>query len=73
VGGGSARCWRRRAWIAPATWVSPLALHTAPFMGAARALYEGLGFERVPEYDIEQPGSPPALAYRLELGGAGMP
>jgi GNAT superfamily N-acetyltransferase len=51
--------------------VPALALHTAPFMGAARALYEGLGFERVPDYDVEQPGSPPALAYRLELGGAG--
>ena len=50
-----------------------LALHTAPFMGAARALYEGLGFERVPEYDVEEPGSPTALAYRLQLGGAGVP
>jgi GNAT superfamily N-acetyltransferase len=51
--------------------VSTVGLHTAPFMLAARALYEGLGFERVPDYDVEAPGSPPALAYRLELGGAG--
>jgi GNAT superfamily N-acetyltransferase len=51
--------------------VPTLALHTAPFMTAARALYEALGFERAPEYDIEQPGGPAALAYRLELGGEG--
>lgn len=48
-----------------------LGLHTAPFMAAARAIYEALGFDRVPEYDVAQPGSPPALAYRLELGGPG--
>jgi GNAT superfamily N-acetyltransferase len=49
--------------------VPALGLHTAPFMAAARALYEGLGFVRVPHYDVEEPGSPPALAYRLELEG----
>jgi GNAT superfamily N-acetyltransferase len=58
---------------ARAMGVPTLGLHTAPFMAAARALYEGLGFERVPDYDVEDPGSPPALAYRLELGGAGRP
>jgi GNAT superfamily N-acetyltransferase len=51
--------------------VQTLGLHTAPFMAAARALYEALGFERAPGYDVEEPGSPTALAYRLELGGAG--
>jgi hypothetical protein len=34
-------------------------------------IYEALGFDRAPEYDVVQPGSPSALAYRLELGGAG--
>jgi GNAT superfamily N-acetyltransferase len=52
--------------------VPALGLHTAPFMAAARALYEGMGFERVPDYDVEEPGSPLALAYRLQLGGAGV-
>jgi GNAT superfamily N-acetyltransferase len=51
--------------------VPTLGLHTAPFMVAARALYESLGFERVPDYDVEEPGSPRALAYRLAVGGAG--
>jgi ribosomal protein S18 acetylase RimI-like enzyme len=51
--------------------VPTLGLHTAPFMVAARELYEGLGFERVSDFDVEEPGSPPALAYRLELGGDG--
>jgi GNAT superfamily N-acetyltransferase len=51
--------------------VPTLGLHTAPFMTAARVIYEALGFDRAPEYDVVQPGSPPALAYRLELGGAG--
>jgi hypothetical protein len=40
-------------------------------MTAARVIYEALGFDRAPEYDVVQPGSPSALAYRLELGGAG--
>jgi GNAT superfamily N-acetyltransferase len=52
--------------------VPTLGLHTAPFMTAARVIYEGLGFDRAPEYDVVQPGSPPALAYRLELGGPGV-
>jgi len=49
--------------------VPTLGLHTAPFMTSARIIYEALGFDRAPEYDVVQPGSPPALAYRLELGG----
>jgi ribosomal protein S18 acetylase RimI-like enzyme/anti-sigma regulatory factor (Ser/Thr protein kinase) len=28
-------------------------LHTAPFMGAARALYQSTGFERAPEHDFD--------------------
>jgi ribosomal protein S18 acetylase RimI-like enzyme len=44
-----------------------LGLHTAPFMTAARALYEALGFERVPEYDVDHPVNPTALAYRITL------
>ena len=51
--------------------VPTLGLHTAPFMSAARAIYEALGFDRAPEYDVTEPGSPPALAYRLDLGGPG--
>jgi GNAT superfamily N-acetyltransferase len=49
--------------------VVTLGLHTAPFMTSARIIYEALGFHRAPEYDVVRPGSPPALAYRLELGG----
>jgi GNAT superfamily N-acetyltransferase len=51
--------------------VPTLGLHTAPFMTAARIIYEALGFARAPEYDVVRPGSPPALAYVLELGGPG--
>ncbi|HYR63951.1 MAG TPA: GNAT family N-acetyltransferase [Actinomycetota bacterium] len=53
---------RARALGAPV-----LGLHTAPFMAAARALYEALGFERVPEFDVASPGSPTALAYRIRF------
>lgn len=51
-------------------------LHTASFMQAAIALYEGLGFLRVPEFDRDASalfGAAPsgaaitALAYRLQL------
>lgn len=42
-------------------------LHTAPFMSAARAMYEGLGFERAPEFDVANPEAPLALAYLLGL------
>lgn len=46
---------------------SEIGLHTAPFMRAARELYESLGFARAPELDLEMPGAPPALAYLLQL------
>jgi GNAT superfamily N-acetyltransferase len=48
-----------------------IGLHTAPFMAGARRIYEALGFERAPAYDRAEPDSPPALAYRLPLGGPG--
>jgi len=54
----------RRARLAGAPEIG---LHTAPFMTAARALYESLGFVRAPELDVEAPGSPPALASLLSL------
>lgn len=62
----AANCVERARHLGVAT----LGLHTAPFMTAARAVYEALGFERAPEYDVAEPDSPPALAYRLELGGS---
>jgi ribosomal protein S18 acetylase RimI-like enzyme len=51
------------------------AFHTAVFMTRAVALYEGLGFERAPEYDLDlgryygaSEGSPqPVIAYRRDL------
>jgi ribosomal protein S18 acetylase RimI-like enzyme len=51
-------------------------LHTASFMGAAVAMYEGIGFRRAPDFDSDAgelfgvpPMVPPiaALAYRIEL------
>jgi predicted N-acetyltransferase YhbS len=53
-----------------------LCLHTAPFMQAAMAMYERVGFRRTPEFDkdagellgvrdLEPPI--PALAYRLDV------
>jgi len=52
-----------------------LALHTAGFMTAAVALYEGMGFRRAPRYDlrpsdildIDSDGLPQVVAYTLEL------
>ena len=48
-----------------------LCLHTAAFMTAAVAIYEGMGFRRAPSFDFEVPagGAPPVgiLAYRLDL------
>jgi predicted N-acetyltransferase YhbS len=57
-------------------------LHTAPFMGSARALYERMGFRRAPEHDFDpdahygsstqrDAGEPWGLAYVLELPRAG--
>ena len=49
-----------------------LCLHTAAFMTAAVAIYEAMGFRRVPAFDFDIPaggGAPPVaiLAYRLDL------
>jgi hypothetical protein len=51
-----------------------LCLHTAEFMTAAVAMYEAMGFRRVPSYDFDANehlrlgGEPvPILAYRLDL------
>jgi len=70
-----AECLRRaRAAGAPV-----LCLHTAGFMTAAVAMYEAMGFRRVPEYDFEaggyldlEDGAPVrkpvmVIAYRLDL------
>jgi ribosomal protein S18 acetylase RimI-like enzyme len=42
-------CLRR----ADASGADVIGLHTARFMGSAVRLYEGLGFQRVPEYDFD--------------------
>jgi ribosomal protein S18 acetylase RimI-like enzyme len=49
-----------------------LCLHTAAFMTAAVAIYEAMGFRRVPAFDFDVPAggtSPPVgiLGYRLDL------
>jgi hypothetical protein len=41
-------------------------LHTLPFMSAARALHESLGFRRAPELDVDY-STVTALAYLLDL------
>ena len=52
------------------------AFHTAAFMSRAVALYEGLGFERAPEFDVDlghffgspdDPTTRPAIAFRRNL------
>jgi predicted N-acetyltransferase YhbS len=55
-----------------------LCLHTATLMREATAMYQAMGFRRVPGYDFqigtrqETDGAPPPriLAYRLDLSGA---
>jgi GNAT superfamily N-acetyltransferase len=53
-----------------------VAIHTASFMSAARDLYERIGFQRCPEYDVRAsdllgikagPGDVKLIAYRLDL------
>lgn len=48
-----------------------LVLHTTPWMRAAHALYEDLGFVRLEERDWTPVPEVPLLAYRLELGAEG--
>ena len=42
-------------------------LHTTEFMATARAMYERMGFERVPQFDFQPAPSVLVMAYRLEL------
>lgn len=42
-------------------------LHTIPFMTAAIALHESLGFQRAPELDIEYAPGITVIAYLMEL------
>jgi predicted N-acetyltransferase YhbS len=52
-----------------------LCLHTAAFMTAAVAMYEGMGFQRAPEYDFDPRDISPTdlgetitvIAYRIDL------
>jgi ribosomal protein S18 acetylase RimI-like enzyme len=44
-----------------------LGLHTSRSMGAAIRLYEGMGFERVPERDFQPEGAERVTGYRLAL------
>ena len=45
-----------------------LGLHTTELMSIARAMYERMGFERVPEYDFHPTPTFLVMAYRLILG-----
>ncbi|HEX2180164.1 MAG TPA: GNAT family N-acetyltransferase [Actinomycetota bacterium] len=45
---------------------SQMLLHTLPFMAAARALHERVGFTRAPELDVDY-STVTALAYLLDL------
>ncbi len=44
-----------------------LALHTTEMMAIARAMYERMGFERVPEYDFHPSSGRTVMAYRFLL------
>jgi ribosomal protein S18 acetylase RimI-like enzyme len=50
--------------------VSTVLLHTLPSMTEARAMYEDLGFRRVPDLDAALTPEVTVLAYRLDLGEA---
>lgn len=45
-----------------------IGLHTTPMMAIARAMYERMGFVRVPEDDIQVAPDMTVMAYRLGLG-----
>ncbi len=58
--------------------VSTVGIHTAPFMTAARHLYEAMAFKRAPEYDLlasavfgtaSSAGDVSAIAYQLDISG----
>ena len=44
-----------------------IGLHTTEFMGAARRMYERMGFTRVPEFDFHPASSVAVMAYRFDL------
>jgi GNAT superfamily N-acetyltransferase len=44
-----------------------LGLYTSQSMRPAIAIYEGLGFTRVPAYDFQPPGAEVITAYKLDL------
>jgi ribosomal protein S18 acetylase RimI-like enzyme len=44
-----------------------IGLHTSEVMAVAKAMYERMGFVRVPSYDFSPGAGPPVLAYRLDL------
>jgi ribosomal protein S18 acetylase RimI-like enzyme len=54
----------RRARRAGATAIG---LHTSRSMRAAVAMYTRMGFVRVPEFDLQPPGTELVEAYRLTL------
>ena len=49
--------------LAVALGLSAIYLFTGEFMHAARHIYEKLGFQRAPEFDLH----PGPIAYRLDL------
>ena len=44
-----------------------IGLHTTELMKVARAMYEQIGFERIPEYDFHPASDTVVFAYRLDL------
>ena len=46
-----------------------LGLHTTEMMAIARAMYERMGFVRVPEFDFHPSSGMTVYAYRFELAG----
>jgi ribosomal protein S18 acetylase RimI-like enzyme len=57
-------CMRR----AKAAGATEMGLHTSRSMEAAIAMYEGMGFVRVPEHDFQPEGAELVTAYRVGLG-----
>ena len=47
-----------------------IGLHTTEMMAIARAMYEKMGFKRVPEYDFHPAPNISVMAYRLELAAS---
>jgi GNAT superfamily N-acetyltransferase len=47
--------------------IKTIGLHTTDFMEVARAMYERMGFKRVPEFDFHPDPNRVVCAYRLDL------